>query len=326
MIKEILLYSPIYSFSAEAFVNSMEENKNADIVVRLNTDGGSPEDGWSMLAKFMEHTGKKLVKVDGRANSMGLYFLCYADDSECLDVSQFVLHRAAYSEWVEKNPNYMTDAMWQSLNAVNSKLRAALESKIDVKKFEKLKKVSLDDVFSTESRIDVTLTAEEAKKIGLVKRVVAITPEKKAEISSLMYKIAAYSVDAQSEIIIKEEEVKPLNTKKMNIEKLKTENPDLFKEVLALGASQERDRAGAWLAFIAVDADAVAKGIKEGKEMSATTMAELALKSVAGKKISEIEGESPAAIVTEEPTLPTVESDKKKAAFEAEVIAMVSKK
>lgn len=321
MVKEILLYTPIYSSAAEAFVNSMEENKGNDVVVRINTDGGDVEDGWSMVAKFAEHKGKKTVKVDGRAHSMGCFFLAYADDAECLDISQFLIHRAAYPQWVEKDAERMTEAMWATLNAVNGHLRAALESKIDVAKFEKLKKVSMDDVFSTSNRLDVFLTAEEAKKIGLVKRIVSITPEKKAELNSLMYKLAAQS----NENIIESTEVKQLNTKKMTIEKLKAEHPEIFAQAVAIGVEKEKDRTGAWMAFVGIDAEAVSKGIKEGKEITQTIMAELSLKSFNAQALKNVTADSLKPVVTPEEVNKT-EKELAISAFEADVKKGLEKK
>lgn len=323
MVKEILLYTPIYSSAAEAFVNSMEENKGNDVVVRINTDGGDVEDGWSMVAKFAEHKGKKTVKVDGRAHSMGCFFLAYADDAECLDISQFLIHRAAYPQWVEKDAERMTEAMWATLNAVNGHLRAALESKIDVAKFEKLKKVSMDAVFSTSSRLDVFLTAEEAKKIGLVKRIVSITPEKKAELNSLMYKLAAQSTENTEETKPKEE--KQLNTKKMTIEKLKAEHPEIFAQVVAIGVEKEKDRTGAWMAFVGIDTEAVSKGIKEGKEITQTIMAELSLKSFNAQALKNVAADSVKPVVTPEEVNKT-EKELAISAFEADVKKGLEKK
>lgn len=327
MIKEILIYTPIYSYSAEAFVKAMEENKDSDIVVRINTPGGSPEDGWGMIAKFSEHKGKKLVKVDGRAHSMGGYFLAYCDDSEALDVSTVVIHRAAYPEYIESNPNYMTDQMWENMDQINAKLRAALESKIDVKKFEKLKKVSMDDIFSNEKRIDVMLTAEEAKKIGLINRVVTITPEKKAEMDSIMYSIAAYSTGIPKPTIQKqtEVEVKPLKTKKMTIEQLKAEHPELYTQAVTIGVEKEKDRTGAWMAFVGVDAEAVVKGIKEGKELSATAMAELSLKSVSAEVLNKVKKDAAPDVVTAEVKTEKEEKEAVVANFEKEVMDGIKK-
>lgn len=187
---EILLYSNITNYSAERFISDLEANKGQEVILRLNTDGGSPESAFGMIAKFSEHTGRKTIKVDGKAYSMGTFFLAYSKDNEALDVSEFLIHRAAYPKNYEQSP-MMTQEAWGNLNRINSHLRKALESRINVSTLRRLKGVSLDEIFSNDQRIDVFLSAQEALTIGLVDRIVEITPERKAEIDSRMQAIAA---------------------------------------------------------------------------------------------------------------------------------------
>lgn len=315
-MKEIYLYGGIYSWTAQAVMTAMEQYKNDDIKIRVNSAGGEPEAGWGMVAKFSEHKGKKLIVVDGKAQSTAAFMLAYADEAESLDVSQFLLHRAAYPSWVESNKNYMTDAMWNELNAVNSKLRTALEGKIDVKKFETITGVTLDQMFSNDTRIDVPFTAEQALEIGLISSIKKITPEKKAEIEAFEYKIAAEALGLQKAA----ENIDNPKTVNMTIDKLKAEHPSLFADVVKLGADQERDRVGSWMAFVDVDAKAVAEGIKEGKTLNATAMAELTRKALSAQSLKSLEEEAPNAVVTKEAeTKEKTEKEAKVAAFEAEI-------
>ena len=190
MAKELLLYGGMYSWNITDFIKEMEAMKNSDIVLRVNTNGGDVKDSWGAVAKFAEHPKGKKVKVDGSADSMGLYFLCYTNDVECLDTSTFLLHRAGYSSYWETNDRLSAEE-WASLNATNAKLRAALEAKINVAKFTAIKNVTLDQVFSNEGRLDVELNAEEALAIGLVNKINTITPGVRAQIDGYMQRMAA---------------------------------------------------------------------------------------------------------------------------------------
>ena len=49
----------------------------------------------------------------------------------------------------------------------------------------------MDDVFSMNSRIDVNITPRQAKKIGLINRVIKLTPSIGAEIRSKAVSMAA---------------------------------------------------------------------------------------------------------------------------------------
>jgi ATP-dependent protease ClpP protease subunit len=289
MPKEVLIYNNIDSYSARDFIQEVDEiEAGEDLTVRVNTNGGSPEYGWGMVAKFKEFEGEKSVKVDGKAFSTGFFFCCYADNVEALDVSQLMVHRAAYPKWVESNPDYFTEAMRSYLENVNKDLESAFRNSVDVSKFEELKGVKVKDIFSMDNRIDTFLSANEAKKIGLVSKVNKITPKKQANIQASMFEIAAkynqpvdpdYKKEIKPQVAadITEQKPKKIN---MTIEKIKAEHPELYAQIVATGVAKEKDRAGAWAAFVEVDPKAVAEGIKSGDNISQTAMAEFAIKKM----------------------------------------------
>jgi ATP-dependent Clp protease, protease subunit len=313
MPEDILLYGDINSCSSAEFIGELDEYKEDDIVVRINSGGGSPEYGWGMIAKFVEHPGKKLIKVDGQAHSMAAFFLCYCDEVEALDVAEFVVHRAAYSPWFESTPDCFTQPVRENLERVNISLRKALESKIDVAKFEELKGVKIKDIFSMDSRIDVVLSATEAKKVGLINRIIKITPEKRSEIEAMVGKAAKFSgLTPQKEV--NKTEISKLNI--MTIEKLKAEHPELFATVLAQGAAQEKDRIGAVLVFTKLD-PTIKAAIDSDKPLSETTKAELTLASFKNETIGKIAGSATATVIVPEVEKEKTEKEKELAAFEA---------
>lgn len=329
MAKEIYLYSSIWGYTAEYIVSQINEAKG-DLVLRVNTPGGSPEDGWGVVAKFAEYKGNKKIKVDGRAYSMGAFLLAYANDVEALDVSQFLLHRAAYASWIEQSKDYMTQAMWDGLKKVNASLRAALEAKIDVAAFEKLKGVKMDDLFSLETRIDVQLTAQEALQIGLIDKIVQLTPEKRAEVESC-FRMAA---ESSGEFILPAPTAqtppttltnKP-NKSVMDIAKLKAEHPDVYNAIFKLGVTEERDRTAAWLVFADVDLKAVSEGITGGEGLCQKDIAAFAKKAMSAGAIKSLEAEAAPEIKTEEPKPELTAEQKELERFNAAVTPLLKKK
>lgn len=292
---EILLYSPIYSYSAQDFINSMNdpEADKTSATVRINCDGGDVRYGWGIIAKWAEFEGQKNVKIDGKAYSMAAFFPCYTDNVECLDVSEFIFHRAAFADWWERD--YMTDADKLELMRINKHLEAAMRGKIDVEKFEKITGVTLKDMFSLDSRIDVTLTAQQAKQVGLVNKIIKITPQKSQQIQARKMAIAARYEGQPIERpqVAAVNPNKDLNTKKikMTIEAFKAEHPDVFAQAVAQGVSQERDRVGAWAVFNAIDPVAVVAGINGGENISQKALAEFSLKSMNGNVIEALNDE-----------------------------------
>ncbi len=300
MAKEVLIYGPIYSYSAELFINAINEiPEGEDLVVRINTGGGEVTAGWSMVAKFAEFKGNKSVKIDGQAMSFGSIFPLYADNVEALDVSEFLIHRAAYPSWYEKE--YMTEDQKAALIETNKNVEKALKAKIDVDQFERITGKKIKDIFSMDSRLDVRFTAAQAKKIGLVSKINSITPSRKAELELLAKSSIQDHVEKGVGVAalifepsVVADEVTSIqsnqNKKVMTKDQFKVEHPEAYAALAQEVTAAERDRCGAWLAFNDVDPKAVADGIKSGSVMSQTQMADFSQKMFAKAASAKIEG------------------------------------
>lgn len=315
-MKEVLIYGSIYTFSAEAFIQAINEVGEEGLTTRVNCRGGDVMAGFGMIAKYAEYKGPKKIKVDGCAYSMALFMLAYAEDVEALDVSEFLIHRAAYPEWIERDPEIMTADMWANLDRMNKSLRTAFENKIGaegVAEFERLKGVKLKDIFSNEGRKDVTFSAAEAKKIGLINRIEKITPAKKSAISADMQRIAAeamalgYNVAAPaptpapvSEVPVSTPKKEILKPRHMTLEQLKAEHPAIFDAAVKIGVEKENERVKAFLEFQDVDAAGVKKGIIEGKDLTPSQMAEFGRKMFSAAALDATKKGAPGAVTTEE--------------------------
>ena len=292
-MNEFLIYGQINSYTSSEFITSMNE-ADGDITVRINSGGGEPDYGWGMVAKFKEYEGNKTVKIDGKAYSMGAYIAMYADNVEALDVSTFMVHRAAYDSWFEGS-EYFTKELKENLTNINKSLEAAFRARVDVEKFETLKDVKVKDIFSMEDRIDVFLTAKDAKKIGLVSKIIKITPKKAAEINSQV-KIAA---STDSDLTVEAPEQKPTkqdiqtqtNTK-MNKSELREKHPELFAEIVGLGVEQEQERVSAWAKWNEIDPALAMKGIEGKDEIKASNISEFQVAALKALQKKGIEADS----------------------------------
>jgi len=141
MKSTLLVYGSIWEYSASDFVEGVSKlNEKDELMVRLNSNGGSPEYAWSMISALQDFKGKKELKVEGKAYSMGAFFPLYFDNVEALDITEFMFHRAAYPSFIENDPERFTAEMKGNLDRVNQNLRKALENKIDVTAFENKRK------------------------------------------------------------------------------------------------------------------------------------------------------------------------------------------
>jgi len=300
MAKEILLYSPIYSFTAVDFITAMEEARGLDVSLRINGPGGSVFDGWGMLSKIAEHDGKVNLKIDGIAASMYAVFPLFVpyDNTECLDVSRIMIHRA--DSYVE------TEEERALLASINKDLKTKMKARLDGAKFKEVTGYTIDEIFDSETVIDVWLNAKQAKEIGLIKKINKLTPKEIAAYQPLWSSIAACATTEARAPKEQTKNDKQTKNKTMNIETLKAEHPDLYKEVLALGVTQERDRVGAWMAFVDLDPTAVAKGIEDGANVSQKIMAEFQRKQFAAAATANITGDAAPGVQT--PELPVAQN------------------
>lgn len=322
MAKEILFYTGIYSFTVEAFINKMKElDVNEDVIIRLNSPGGSVFAGWGMINAIAEHKGKVTLKVEGAAASMGFIFCLYADKVEALDVASFMVHRA--DMWVSSEDDQ------NLLDSVNQQIRSKIEKKIDSEKLLEITGVSIKDIFESENRRDLWLSAKDAKKIGLVDQINRLDPK---DVKAFSEKLVAFSgieevhgstpSNSQGSEPENKQQSNNNNQKenKMTKAELLANHSDIYNEIVNEGIIAERKRCKAFLSYKDIDLEASIKAINEGTEMDACFMAEMQAKSLTAKKVEETEKDSPKAIQTDSKEKTVTEKEveaAEKLAFEA---------
>lgn len=270
MSKELYLYSPIYDFAAESIISQMEESKNEDIVMRVNSPGGRVFSGWGIIAKMKEHSENVKIKVDGVAASMAFFMGLFADEVEALDVSKFMAHKADMLIESEKDQKF--------LDSVNKDLRLKMKSKLDNEKFKEVTGVTIDEMFDNSERKDYWMSAKEAKSIGLVTKINKLSTQSSvAAFNEKFYNIAA------------ETATKPII---MSEEKKTTEKVVDAKAEFESGIQTERARVAAWNVWSEIDPEAVKKGIESGKDITAVESQEFMKKLASAGTLKKIEASS----------------------------------
>lgn len=286
MSKELLLYNNINNWIAAGLITQIHECEGNPTRLRVNSPGGDPLAGYGLCAKVKEH-GNINISVDACADSMAFYLLLYAKNVECLDVSTFGIHRAAFLPWV--TPAEEDKAQ---LALINANLKKMSEEKFDADKYKKIVGYTIDQMFDeTEERITVVINAEDAKKLGVVQKVNKLTPELIAAFNT------RYAIAAETD-----PEEKPKNHT-MTKEEFQLKNPTAYAEIMKEGITSERSRVEAYLVYADVDLDAVKKGIEEGKPLEAKMMAEMNRKMISGAALAGATADSVGAVTTSEPTV-----------------------
>lgn len=314
MKKELYLYSSIWDYSAERIISDLNENPDEDVTMRINSPGGSVLAGWGIIAKMQERKGKVNVKIDGGAMSMAAMISLFADHVEALDVSTIMLHRAfGYTDTQDQKD-------W--LNRINKDLRSKIEAKVDAEQFEKVTGHKVADLFEKEERIDLYLSAKQAKQIGIVDSIVKADPDQIKAVSDMFNVAAHFSTISNTNSNMTKEDFKLKHPEAYNA---------LVADVKAAVLTEENDRVGSWMVFIDTDKKAVLDGIASGKAISATQMSEFVIKKTAQANLATLDAEgksTPTAEQSEAAKLATEQGAKKTEAqvLEDDVIALLGLK
>lgn len=270
----VIFYMSVHDFSVEIFLKDLanaEKESPDKITIRLSSNGGSVESGWGMVAGFRDFkdrfNGDVMVKVDGIAASWAAIFLLFVEGAEAIKQSRFLLHRASFPSFVE-----VTDEKMEQLKDINKEIKQAFVQRINIDKFEKIAGVSVNRFFDSEKeRIDVNLTAKQAKSIGLIKNVINLNPVEIKALNNSLIAASAETIEAE----IPEEKIETEKT--MTFEEFKTKHPEEYNKIVASsteeGKKDEMNRVKAWMEFSEIDSEASAKGIKDGTEMTVADMA-----------------------------------------------------
>lgn len=295
MKNETYLYSAVYDFTVQPVLAEINGFGDEDFSLRLKTFGGDPLAAWGLCAKVQEAKGKSLLQIDGACMSSGSLLIPFFDESEALDVSKIMIHRGDM---------YVTSAEDQAyLDSINKDMRAKLEKRIDAKALKDLKGVTIKEIFESEERIELMLTGAEAKKIGLIDRVVKLNP---IELNALNEKYATLAAKYKPSATKAAEEKpnhEPQKNKPMTIEELKASHSEVYKAIRAAGfkagIKKERERVEAFLVYSEIDAKAVRKAIEDGEELTPKAMAEFSLKVGADKELDKVAAAAAKGVATE---------------------------
>ncbi len=276
MPRQVLFYGSVDNFNVASFLQSLDAAKQAreDIKMKLNSEGGDVMAGWGWISEFRDFEFEKEIEVHGQASSMAAVFLLFATRVTAIQQSTFLLHRAS---------SFFSDgAVNTILKNINDEFRKAFDQKIDKEAFEEIAGVTVERFFdSDQDVIDVPLNSEEALRIGLITDIKQLNAN---EMTALNEVLVTAGVDPIKEVKVKTEkeekkkkDIVPQKSKPMNENELRANHPELWNAIynqgMQAGQEAERDRAGAWLAFVDVDPKTVVEGVEAGKPISQTAMA-----------------------------------------------------
>jgi len=149
-----------------------------DVMLSLNTPGGSVFDGYAVLAAMDDFEGKITARVEGEAASMGAYFLGYADVAEAREFSRIMIHKAFARGLEFEEDEEKVKEIQNEVDLINTKMSNAFKNRgMDAE--------LVDRIFAADNTKNFWFSAADALEVGLIDKVI------KSDKHSAKLKIAA---------------------------------------------------------------------------------------------------------------------------------------
>jgi len=260
-----------------------------------------------MIAEWRAFRGDKEVVVHGNASSMMSVFLVFSpkEKNTAIPQSKFVIHRA--------DAFIFDNSVRNMLVSINADIRKAFEERLDIPKLEQIGGVTMDRFFNVdEDQIDINLTAEQAKEVGLINNVLNLNANEIEALNVKLVEAKCEAIPAPTPVPQKEPK-KPIKTDTtMTKAEIKEKHPEAYAEILQEGitsaqenaTSAEKERVEAWAAWKEVDAEAVLDGIQSGKAITPAKTQEFIVAMTKGEKLKKVQANTPPAAQTTPPAEP----------------------
>lgn len=164
----LYLEGGIYDEEGYISAKSVREKLDGDVVIHLNSPGGSTFEGVAIYNALKDHPGKVTVQIDGIAASAASIFAMGADVIRARPTSMMMIHRGWTIAIGNAKELRQTADILQKVDEASDK---AYLSRFNGKS-EELDQMLEDETF---------LTAEDAFAVGLVDEIMDKEPEKVQE-------------------------------------------------------------------------------------------------------------------------------------------------
>lgn len=143
--------------------NEMREAGDEDVLLSINTPGGSVFDGYNLLAAMDDAKGNVIARVEGLAASMGAYFLAYADQAQARENSRIMIHKA-YTRYMPEDEEARIEVQ-NELDIINNKMSKTFLDR-------GMNQDLVSEIFEPGNTKNYWFSANEALEVGLIDEVI----------------------------------------------------------------------------------------------------------------------------------------------------------
>lgn len=254
--------------------NELNLANGDDVVFLINSGGGSVFDGYDIFNAIKDYKGKTTAKIVGLAASAASFIAMAANKVQACALSQMMIHRAANENQGNAPSHHANGDFLEGVDSTIVKAYTMRNGKTDEEMIELMDKTTW-------------LTPTQALENGIVDEIVNDTVEKPLIINALedskqMIMSKIFKVDNIDElkmllnkqmmnlgqgVVNSAIDNKNLNKeeRKMTVDQFKSENADLYNQIVNSAKEEERNRINAINALTGKGPkELIEKGIEDG--------------------------------------------------------------
>jgi len=313
---------------------------DGDINLEIDSPGGSLSDGVAIANALEDYSkGKINIRVTGQASSMAAYIMLFGDSLKFKPNATVVLHNpwnlcVGDYKAMQKNANILERFSALYANKFVEKglfsekeIRDIMDEETffigeaDLKRLGDIDKTDAKaDAGGLERETQIAIAQENIKQCQArlrqaefndLERVAALIPENKQIIQAgFGGKISTPAPlglgDKTGATFVRQNVVNTVQQEKgekiMDLQELKTKNPDVYAQVIKLGEEKNQKKVNALMEFIDIDKETVVKAIADGKSIhDDDVQAKLLKAKINASTLAQMEKDNPEQTNPKEP-------------------------
>lgn len=309
---------------------------DGDINIEIDSPGGSMSDGFSIANALEDYSrGKINIKVVGQCSSMAAYIMLFGDSLTFKPNATVVLHNPwncccgdykamkKAADVLERFAALYANKFVEKGIFTEKEIRSIMDEEtyfIGEKDLIKLGNIDKTDS-KAESELDretqIALAQENIKtcqaklrqaEIYDYDKVAALISQPKTIQAGIGGNKSPHGLSDKDGSNVRSSETQIVSTvqkkgeEKMDLNELKTQNPDVFAQAVNIGSQQEQARINALMQFIDVDKETVCEAIANGKSIKDDEIQAKFLKAkINASTVAQMEKENPTDVNPNEP-------------------------
>ena len=267
-----------YEITSKDFTEKLD-GMSGDVQIEINSPGGLVYDGINIANAMKNYDrGKIHINVSGESSSIASYFMLFGDTLSIEANSSVFLHNPLNLAIGDYQVMYENADMLKRLASVMAKAYAAktglpvdeIQTMMDKETYfigrDQLK--VWGNVVGEQDQENEEIQAKARMSVMAMREKIKSQNVDKEQLSALKTMVCALAGEKPPKTVVSNNVVtqnNPIGGKKMDLNELQTQHPDVYAQAIQAGAKLERERVQAHMEFMDVAPQTAAKAIEDGE-------------------------------------------------------------